>query len=215
MAQVADDCAAQLFVCAVQVSALDATGAPTGTPYVSSALAKATLTPVYTDGDEIKEKTACGEALIDVLDDPSFTRADIELDFLTPDPYLHAVLISDGDLLLSGGAAGFAFPPVGKLTTLGVSVQLWAKRYISGAVSQAHPYALWALPSVRSLKLGPREFSGTAAQHSVISGQCNENANWGTGPGTFWTGVTPGPTRCAQWIPVDTIPTSNCDAFGS
>ena len=82
MAEVADDCIPQLFVCRTRVSALDATGVPTGTAYVSDALQKATLTPVYDAGDEVKEKNGCGSTFIDVLSDPTFVRCDLSLDVL-------------------------------------------------------------------------------------------------------------------------------------
>lgn len=212
MPPVADDCAGQLHVCAFQVCLLDDDGTPlvdTDSRYVSNALAKATLTPVYEDGTEIKELNACGESIIDFLDDPSFTRADLELDFITPDPYLHAILISNGALLLpAGGGAGFAFPPVGKVTGNGVSIEMWCKRVIAGSQSTEHPWALWGLPKVRSLRLGAREFSGTAAQHSLITGQCNENPNWFDGPTDDWQDVAT--DRVAQWIPVDDIPDTQC-----
>lgn len=212
MVATTDDCAAgQLAVCAFQVCALDDDGTPlvdAESRYVSNALAKATLTPVYEDGDEIKEKNACGEQLIDFLDDPSLVRADLELDFILPDPYLHAILVSNGALLLpSGGGAGFAFPPVGKVTGNGVSIEMWVKRVITNQQSTEHPWALWGLPKVRSIRLGAKEFSNTA-QHSIITGQCNENDHFFDGPTNDWDGVST--DRIAQWIPVDTIPTITC-----
>lgn len=207
-----DDCAGQLHVCAFQVCALDADGTPlvgADSLYVSNALATATLTPAYKAGTEISEDNACGESLIDFLDDPSFLRADLALDFITPDPYLHAILISNGELLQpSGGGVGFAFPPVGKVTGNGVSIEMWAKRVIGGSQSTVHPWALWGLPLVRSLQIGARTFSGTAAQHSLITGQCNENPNWFDGPTDAWQDVAT--DRVAQWIPVDDIPDTHC-----
>lgn len=212
-APIPDDCAGQIHVCAFRVCALDEDGTPlvgAGSMYVSNALAKATIKPVYDAGDEIKEKNACGETLIDFLDDPTFVRADLDLDFILPDPYLHAILISNGSLLLpSGGGVGFAFPPVGKVGGNGVSIEMYAKRVIGSSQSSVHPWALWGLPKVRSLQLGDRELSSTA-QHSLITGQCNENPNWFDGPTNDWDGVAT--DRCAQWIPVDTIPDTACGA---
>ncbi len=209
-----DDCAAQLHVCAIRVGLLDDDGSPlvgANSVYVSDALAIATLKPIYDDGDEIKEKNACGATFIDFLDDPTFVRADIELDFLTPDPYLHSVLISNGALLTpGGGGVGWAFPPVGKVTGNGVSLELFAKRIIDNAQSTVHPWALWALPKVRSLRLGDRAFSGTAAQHSLITGQCNENDMWFDGPANEFDAPS---DRVAQWIPVDDLPTFTCGEF--
>jgi hypothetical protein len=175
--------------------------------YVSDALAKATLTPVYDAGDEVKEKNACGATFIDVLADPTFVRADLSLDFLSPDPYLHAILLSQGVLLspVSGGV-GFAFPPIGQVTGNGVSIELFTQRMVDGALSTVHPYAHWALPRVKSLQLGARDFTN-AAQHSLITGQCNENDNWFDGPLNDFDAES---DRVAQWIPSDTLPTANC-----
>jgi len=206
-----DDCAGQLHVCAFRVCDLDVDGSPlvgAGSMYVSNALAVATLKPVYTAGAEIKEDNACGESIIDYLSDPNFVRADIDLDIITPDPYLHAILIANSVLLSpAGGGAGWAFPPVGVVSGNGVSLELFCKRVIGGSQSQVHPWAQWALPLVRSLQLGDRAMSGTAAQHSLITGQCNENANWGDGPANDFDAPS---DRVAQWIPVDAIPTAQC-----
>lgn len=206
MPEVADDCIPQLFVCRTRVGTLGADGTPTGDMYVSDALAKATLTPVYDAGDEIKEKNGCGATYIDVLADPTFVRCDLSLDFLTPDPYLHKALLSSGVLLTGGFGSGFAFPALGQDVSPGVSIELFANRMVNGALSQVHPYALWALPKVRSLQLGARDFTN-AAQHSLITGQCNENANFGSGPATEFVAAS---DRVAQWIPVDTLPDADC-----
>lgn len=212
----ADDCASQLFVCALRATALGSDGTPSVNPsdtYVANNLQKATITPTYDPGDEVKEKNACGETLIDFLDDPTFVRADLALDFITPDPTLHAILISQGVLLTGGGGGlGFAFPPVGKVTSNGVAIEMWTKRVIAGAQSTVHPWALWSLPRVRSLQLGARDFTN-AAQHSIITGQGNENDNFGDGPGAEWTGVAT--DRVAQWIPVGTVPATACSSAGS
>lgn len=205
MAEVADDCIPQLFVCRTRVSTLAPDGTP-GAVYVSDALQKATLTPVYDAGDEIKEKNGCGATFIDVLADPTFVRCDLSLDFLTPDPYLHAILISQGTLLTGAFGAGFAFPPIGQVTSDGVSIELFTGRYDAGALSAVHPYAQWALPKVRSMQLGARDFTN-AAQHSVITGQCNENTNWGSGPATDFDAAS---DRVAQWIPCATLPDATC-----
>lgn len=211
MVAVPDDCAGQLHVCAFRVCDLDVDGSPlvgADNLYVSNALAVATLKPVYSPGSEIKEDNACGETIIDFLDDPTLVRADVDLDFITPDPYLHAILIANSVLLTGpAGGAGWGFPPVGKVTGNGVSIEMFAKRIVAGSVSAVHPYAHWALPKVRSLQLGDRQFSGTAVGHSLITGQCNENENWGDGPVNDFDAAS---DRIAQWIPVDAVPATAC-----
>lgn len=215
MPEVLDDCAGQLAVCAFRVCDLDADGVPVvgdTTMYVSNALAIATLKPVYEAGAEIKENNACGETLIDFLDDPTFVRADLDLDFITPDPYLHSILIANSVLLTAAAGTGWAFPPIGKVTGNGVSVEMWAKRIIGGKQSLVSPWAHWALPFVRSLQLGDRAFSGTAVGHSIITGQCNENAAWADGPGADFDAAS---DRVAQWIPATTIPATACGALAA
>lgn len=205
----ADDCIAQLQACRMRVAQLDETGAVAGDVYVSDGFQRVTLTAVYQDGDEISEKNACGASYIDFLDDPSFIRADIEIDFITPDPYLHTILI-DGSALLSpaGRGIGWGMAPIGQVGGNGVSIEWWTKRVDAGALSLVHPYAQWACPRVRSLRVGAREFSNTA-QHSIVNGQCNENIEWGDGPNNDFDATS---DRVFQWIPADTLPDTTCGA---
>lgn len=211
MPPISDDCAGQIHVCATRVCELDENGTPAveaDAMYVSNALAVATLKPVYKAGTEIVEDNACGENIIDFLDDPSFVRADLDLDFITPDPYLMSILIAGSVLLTaSGSRVGFAFPPVGKVSGNGISIEFFTKRVVGGVQSTVHPWGHWALPKVRSLQLGDRAFSGTAAQHTLITGQCNENPNWFDGPANDFPAAS---DRVAQWIPIDAIPTTQC-----
>lgn len=205
-----DDCIPQIQACRLRVCRLDADGAPTvaaGSSYVSDAFAKVTLTPVYETGAEIKEPNACGSTFINYLSPDSLTRWDIEIDLLTPDPYLHDVLLSSGALLSPvGGGVGFGFPEIGTIPEDAVSVELWAKRIESGALSQSFPYAHWAVPFVKNLKTGVKEFANTA-QHSAITGQCYQNANWLDGPFNDFNAES---DRCAQWIPTLTLPDVAC-----
>lgn len=203
----ADDCAPQLFVCATRIAELDTDGSPLvgGQMVVTDSLAVATLTPVYEEGDEITAKNACGATYVSLLDNPSLKRLDIELDFLSPDPYLHSLALGT-DILTDGTAKGFAYPAIGQVTGDGVSIELWTQRIIGGALSTVHPYAQWALPRVRSLRIGARTFGGSE-QHSLITGQANENPNWDDGPANDFPVAS---TRVAQMIPVDDLPTIAC-----
>jgi hypothetical protein len=207
---VSDDCIAQLHCCAIRVAKLNADGSPLVDPaasVVSTQFQKITITPVYDAADEIKEKNACGATIIDYLGDPTFVRADFEIDFITPDPYMHAVLLSGGALLEpDSGGVGFAFPPVGPVTGDGVSIEFWTRRVDNGSQSEVFPWAHWALPLCRSMQVGAREFSGTA-QHAVISGQCNENVNWADGPFNDFDADS---DRVAQWIPALDLPDATC-----
>lgn len=205
-----DDCIAQLFVCATRVCLLDTDGSPlagAGSAYVSDALAKATISPVYDEGDEIKEKNACGATYIDVLSPPTLVRYNLSLDFLTPDPYLHAILLSQGQLLSASGArVGFQFPKIGVVEGDGVSIEFFTQRMVDGAISQVHPYAQWALPRVINLRVGDRDLTN-AAQHSLITGEAYENANWADGPENDFDGDS---TAAVQWLPADDLPDVQC-----
>ena len=195
----------QVSACATRVSLLTAAGLPIGGAsgsYVSSALVKATLTPVYEDGEEIKEKNGCGVVVVDYVSDDTFTRCDLELDFLTPDPYLHSILISQGAVLSGAWGKGWAYPPIGALSGQ-LSVELWAKRIDNGVPDASFPYAWWTLPRVRNARLGAREFSNTV-QHSIVTARCYENTQYYDGPANDWPAAS---SRCAQWIPAAALPT--------
>ena len=207
---VADDCAPQLYACRTRVSKNDADGSPTvgvGASYVSDALLKATLTPNYDPGTEVKEVNGCGSNFINVPGKPSLVRGDLTLEFLTPDPYLHAILLSGGVLLSPGsGGVGFAYPPIGPVGDESVAIELWTQRIVDGALSTVHPYAHWAIPKVTNVQLGARDFTN-AAQHSLLSATCFENANWFDGPANDFDAES---DRIAQWIPAGTLPTAAC-----
>lgn len=206
----ANDCLPQVHACVIRVTALEANGildAGADTMYVSDALTRLTLKPVYEDATEIKERNACDTVGVDYKGDDTFLRADVELELLTPDPFLHTLLSSGGALLQPGGGGyGFAYPPLGPITGNGVSIELWAKRIDNGDLDSTNPYAWWALPKVKNLRLGDREFSASA-QKSPFVGQALENDNWFDGPDNLWDVAS---DRCAQWIPTDTLPTVAC-----
>ncbi len=207
----ADDCIPQVGVCRTRVASLDTDGSILGgsTMYVSDALLKVTFKPNYENGDEIKEKNGCGDIFIDYKGPDSLLWYDIELEFLTPDPYLHAILLPLGHALTSSSAHGFAFPEIGTQDSDGVSLEFWCKRVSAGALSQTFPYAHWALPLVKNLRIGDRVLDANA-QHSVITGQAFENANWFDGPGQDWPSNVAPATSAVQWIPVTTQPAAAC-----
>jgi len=204
------DCLPQVHACAIRVAALGIDGVPAPgaqNMYVSDALTKLTIKPVYEAGTEIVERNACGAVGVDYKAPDSLKRADIELELLTPDPFLHQ-LLTDGGIAFAaaGGGEGFQYPPIGQLTGFGVSIELWSKRIDSGALDNTYPYAWWVLPRVQNLKLGDREFSETA-QKSPFTGEAYENAAWFDGPANDWGDPS---DRLAQWAPTTTLPTVNC-----
>jgi hypothetical protein len=201
-------CQPQIKVCAIRVALLATDGKPAGgasSMYVSKALATATLSPQYDDGTETSEKNACGEVLLSDKTEPSFLRADISLDFLNTDPYLLSILQPQSDLLTGAWGEGWAMPPIGALSGQ-ASLELWATKVNDGTTDLDYPYAWWAFPLVKNLKMGDKEYSANA-QHTILTGQCYENSNWFDGPNNDWPTSS---DRCAQWIPATTLPTIDC-----
>lgn len=206
----ADVCLPQVQADRIRVALLDADGttAPGASNlYVSDALTTLTATPVYTDADEIEEKNASGTVCVNFKGDDTFKRLDVTLTICTVDPYLHALLTgAQGDVLTDGTAVGFAYPPIGPLTSNGISIELWAKRINNGAVDPDYPYAWWAMPRVKNLRLGDRTFEN-GAQASPFSGQALENPNWFDGPTNDWPVAS---DRALQFIPTPTLPNAVC-----
>lgn len=211
----ADDCYPQLGVCSTRVASLDTDGTMLGgnTGYISDALLKGTIKPNYEAGDEIKEKNGCGDIYIDYKGADSLLWYDIELEFLTVDPYLMSILVPTSTLIsASGSRVGWASPPIGSTASNGVSVELWTKRAKGGALSLTFPYAHHALPKLQNMKLSDRTLDANA-QHAIIQGQAVENANWFDGPGQDWPlddGVGGYLDRAWKWIPSSTQPTAQC-----
>lgn len=194
----------QVQACAIRVAQLDGSGVPqpgANNLYVSKAFTELQLTPVYTDGDEIEEKNACGEVGINYKAADSLKRADVQLTVITQDPYL-TKLLALGSILTDSGVHGYAFPSIGSVESDGVSIELWAKRIDDGSLASDYPYAWWVLPRVINLRQGQRTF-GSGAQLPVFTGQALENPNWYDGPLNDWPVAS---DRLAQWFPASQLP---------
>lgn len=204
------DCRPQVQACAIQVARLDSTGAPlvgATNLYVSDALVTLGFTPVYTDGDEIEDKNACGTVGVNYRGADSFKRGDIAIQIITPDPFL-SELLSGGEVLDAGGGVpmGFGAPPLGPVTGNGISIEVWAKRIDEGDVDANYPYAHWAYPKIKNLRLAPHTHANASLQPQFV-GQAYENANWGDGPVGDWDATS---DRVYQWLPTATLPTPSC-----
>lgn len=204
------DCRPQVQACAIRVSRLDSNGVPSpgaGNMITSDALVSFGISAVYTDGDEIEDKNACGVVGVNYRGADSFKRLDVTIQIITPDPFLQEML-SGGAVLDPGGGApkGYAMPPIGEVTGNGVSVELWANRVDDGDLDLNYPYAWYVYPKIRNLRIGDYSHENGSLQ-PVFSGQAVENANWFDGPLNDWTADS---DRVGQWIPTETIPTVEC-----
>ncbi len=205
-----EDCRPQVQACAIRVTRLAANGAPlvgAENMYVSNALVTLGWTSVYTDGEEIEDRNACGDVVVNYRGRDSFKRGDVEITLATPDPFL-SELLSGGDVLdVVGLPAGFAAPPIGPVTGNGIGIELWAIRVDNGTEDADFPYAHWLYPRIKNLRVGDHEH-GNASIQPPFSGQAYENPNWGDGPvASSWPATS---DRVYQWIPAATIPTPSC-----
>lgn len=197
----------QVNVIRTRVALLDLNGSPhvgANSSYVSDALSTATLSPQYEAGDEIKEKNANGVVLLDYQADPSMLRADLSMEFITTDPILMQILQSQGKSLAGAFGIGWAYPPIGAQAGQ-LSIEFWALRINGGVVDSTYPYAHWALPYVKNMQLGDRNFAAANGK-SVFSAQCYENQNWFDGPGNDWPTDAEPADRVAQWVTATSIP---------
>lgn len=208
------DCQPQIQACAIRVVRLAADGSPVAGPnnmVVSDALVSLTATPVYTDGDEIELKNACGTAVVSAVGDDTFRRIDVALEIARPDPQL-AELLSTGTVLSPPtGPKGFAYPAPGPVVDNGVSIELWAKRIDpdTGTQDAAYPWNRWLFPRVRNLRLGERRFENGVLV-STYTGRAFGNDQWLDGPEADWPYPAVPSDKPAQWIPAASIPAITC-----
>lgn len=200
----AEDNLPQVQACAIRVARLDSNGVPTpgaANIYTSDALTELVATPVYDDAAEITQKNACGTTCLDYIGDDTLKRIDVTVTICTHDPYLVAML-SNGDVLVDSGVNGYAMPPIGPLSSNGVSIELWAKRIDDGDLDVDYPYAWWVLPKVKNLRLGARTFNDGSALPQ-FSGRGYQNVNWFDGPLNDWPVAS---DRVLQWFPTTALP---------
>ena len=203
-----DQCLPQLQACRMRVTLLDSNGVPhpgASSVYVTKSFTEVGAAAVYTDGDEIEDKNACGEVEVNYKASDSFKRLDLTITLLTPDPFL-SQLLSGGVVLTDGDAKGFAYPGIGVAPTQLVSIEVWAKRIKNGALDPDFPYAWWVFPQVQNLRIGDKTLNAQT-QNAVFTGQAVENANWFDGPSNDWPVAS---DRVAQWIPTTTLPDVSC-----
>jgi len=204
-----DNCVPQLQTCRLRFGRLAAGGAPAvgaNNILVTKSFTTLATTAVYTDGDEIEDKNACGEVESQFRSADTFKRLDFSITFLVPDPYITAGL-TDGVVLTAGTAIGAGYPALGPVDETNIwSIEAWAKRVKNGALDPDYPYAHWAFPQAQNIRIGDKEMAN-GTHLTVISGQLVENPNWGDGPANDFPVAS---TRVAQWIPDDALPAVAC-----
>lgn len=205
-------CRPHVQICAARIARLEANGVPDPgieNMVVTNALGTLTATPVYSDGEEIQEKNACGELMVNFRSPPTLVRWDIAVNFVSQDPFL-SELMSNGSVLTFGADKGFASPPLGDISDERISFEVWAKRVDpdTGDLDADAPYAWYAFPFLKNLKIGERAFAN-ANIPAPFTAEAYENANWYNGPTGDWP-TSVATTRAWQWIPWDNIPTPSC-----
>jgi hypothetical protein len=206
-------CLPQVQACALRVTALAANGSPApgaSNGYVTNAFVSVAITPVYTDGDEIEQKNACGAVCVNYKSPDSFKRLDLSIQLCTPDPEL-VQLLAGGTVLgpaFGGitGAKGYAAPAIGVLPTTGISLELWTKRIDDGALDADSPYARWAFPLVNNVRVGAWTHENGPLLPTYTA-QAYENVNWLNGGFNDWEQAS---DRVFQWGPEATLPTVQC-----
>jgi hypothetical protein len=204
-------CLPQVQACGMRVTRLAANGAPlvgVDSAVVTDSLVTLTATPVYTDGDEIEQKNACGVVCVNYRSADTFKRLDVSLPVCSPNPYL-LELLSGGGILTDTDRIGWAAPALGPVVGDGVSIELWSLRIDNGALDADSPYGLWVLPRVNNLRIGEFAF-GNNPLLPTLTGQAYENPNWALGGFDSWpTGVAS--DRVIQYAPTaDAPPAAVC-----
>lgn len=194
----------QVQACRLRVARLTSAGAPASGAdnlYVTDTMVSIQFQPVYVDGQEIEQKNGADEIKVNYRSPDNFKRGNITIQLTSPDPEL-AELLSSGSVLTDGTRKGYAAPALGATPDDAVSIEAWVKRIKDGVLDVDSPYGWYAYPKVTNLRI-----TDHTLQNGVLlpqfSGQCYENAAWGTGPTADWPVDS---TRVFQWIPTSTMP---------
>jgi hypothetical protein len=196
----------QLQVVRTRVALIDLDGHPSvpGAVYVSDALQTCKVTPTYNAGAEIKEANAAGTTYIDYVAPPSLVKGVLTMAFLTTDPYLMSILQSQGEALAGSFGIGWKYPKIGPQEGQ-LSLEFWTLRVHDGVVDATYPYAHWAMPYVKNVQIGDRDFAA-AAGLSNLTGELYENQNWFDGPANDWPATAEPADAMAQWVTATTLP---------
>lgn len=169
--------------------------------YVTDAFVKVGFGWEVKDGTEIEEENAQGGVCAYVKGSKTRKRGNVNLEICTSDPYL-TTMLDNGTIIEDGDRIGAAAPALGVAEDFAVSIEVWTKRIVNGALDPSSPYAWWVYPRVQGLVPGDHEHGNSALKPSY-TGEAYENPNWYDGPLNDWPAAS---NRVHQWIPTTTLP---------
>lgn len=204
-------CLASLQACRLRVARLTAGGSPEegdDNLYVTDALIQVQSSPEIEAGDEITQKTGCGDICVQFKDIDRIKRVTLSMELCQLDAELIEMLTGATVLTSGGDTVGFAIPPF-SANPGSVSVEAWSKAW-SGAEQETDDddnpvYFRWVWPST----------TWTLGQHTLengvlsvpLTGQGVENSNYGLGAEADLPGTFPGAEAVFRDI---NIPDANC-----
>lgn len=194
---------AQVQAEVMRVTKLVTSGVPlpgTDTMYVTDALVKIDVAPMYEDGTKHRAKNAKGVTCVAYDGNNYFHALGLTIQLCTPDPEL--VALFTGSLLDETSRKGWAAPEVGEIDSPGVSIEVWPLRVDGQELDADDPYGWWVYPRVKHFKLGPYSHLNGHLLPS-FSAVAYKNSNWFDGPANDWPVTS---DRPVQWMPFDSKP---------
>lgn len=204
-------CGAVVQACAMRVARLDAAGAtPAGAAnmYVTDQLVEFRASDEIEAGDEITVKNACGKPVVVLKDSDKAKWMNVTIDVATPDAELSELLYGALLILATGNTVGVASPKLNEpVPGNGVSVELFSKNWVNGALHATRPYVRTLWPKVYNLRRQEQTYAN-ANTNLVVAGQATENAGITNGPTNDWTG--PADRVWASMEVAGPLPTTQC-----
>lgn len=206
------DGAGSLFALGMRLCKLAADGSvPTGATvcYVSNVMVKMDVGLAMNTPNAVSQNNGAG-AICMFYQAPSTVQSGTvkNLTICEPDPNLMQFLLGGTVIAGTGSPApdiGYQAPAVGAAPVPnGISIEFWTRAILNGAVAPTLPYFHWVLP--RATVTLSSEFTAEEGNPlmPVFDATLSENANWGTGPNTGWSGDS---SKVWQYKREATLPT--------
>lgn len=190
------DGAGSLFALGMRICKLAADGSvPTGAAvcYKTNALIKMDVGLSMNTPNAVSQNNGAG-AICMFYQPPSTVQGGTlkNLTVCTPDPNIMQFMLGGTVIEGTGSPApdiGYQAPSVGVAPVPnGVSIEFWTYAILNGAVAPSLPYYHWVLPRVQPVLSSEFTAEETNPLLPVFDGTCSENALWGTGPNSAWSG---------------------------